>query len=48
MEGFDRIKHTCRADLNLTTETLFCEIVMLPCRVKNGIRGLFYVLRSVV
>lgn len=51
MEGFDRIRNACRADLKFNEgdlevsakSTVFPEIVMLPCRVNNTIKWLFYV-----
>lgn len=56
MEGFDRIRNACCADLKFNEgdlevsvkSTVFPEIVMLPCRVNNRIKGLFYVLSFVV
>lgn len=55
MEGFDRIRNACRADLKFNEgdlevsvkSTVFPEIVMLPCRVNNAIKWLFYVLSFV-
>lgn len=55
MEGFDRIRNACRADLKFNEgdlevsvkSTVFPEIVMLPCRVNNTIKWLFYVLSFV-